>query len=657
MKFLRAILLSWFIAITAFGGAAIIQPPIPPGVLIIEGTPEPLSSVVRNSGNTGYEHQYAPGAITSFVALTEYYPMKLVSYSTGLWYAATHIYPYQTNYPAFGLTNVYPIPGVHSPWVQFARNGNDGPTGSTGSPGVNGANGVGNINYSVWSSTVGYSSNTPTVVSYAGQWYDLIAATSSNEPPTSYTNVWAISVSKGTGGTILGTNIVLRGNYDAGYTYTTNDGVSYNGSSFYIGPTNVALGAGNAPSGSQPPANSAMWTVLASIGNQGPQGAQGNDGADGNVITNINNYQTIISTGVVYITDGTTTVTPQTVYYRNGTNFGIVSWNPTTSVAIVEIKTNFGAGVVVAAGTGSISVAATTNSGVTTFTVDGPGPSAGGGSPYTETVTAQIMPTNGGNSVTGSYAGVGSGEGNRIYGSVGHTHGRIGGGKENVLGENGQYSGICFGLQNLEYNATQSGIGWGEGNRINSGTSWGGIVCGVGNILNPFNLGQEASFIGGGWRNLIDGEYSVICGGFGNSNRNQKSYSFIGGGVRHIIANHYATIPGGYECVATGLTSFAAGTHAEAVHDGAFVWADYYQTYTGAVFRSTANNQFLIRAAGGVGIGTNAPAQALDVNGNVKVSGSVTNGFFFPLGDYLRSDGTNLFFVNSTGGVAQITSM
>lgn len=59
-----------------------------------------------------------------------------------------------------------------------------------------------------------------------------------------------------------------------------------------------------------------------------------------------------------------------------------------------------------------------------------------------------------------------------------------------------------------------------------------------------------------------------------------------------------------------GAYSFAAGTQAKANHTGAFVWGDN----TFADFASTGNNQFLIRAGGGVGVGTNAPAAQLHVS-------------------------------------------
>ena len=62
--------------------------------------------------------------------------------------------------------------------------------------------------------------------------------------------------------------------------------------------------------------------------------------------------------------------------------------------------------------------------------------------------------------------------------------------------------------------------------------------------------------------------------------------------------------------------TFAAGYQAQALHPGAFVWADSL----GSPFASTGNNEFLIRAQGGVGINTNAPGAALNVNGATIIS-------------------------------------
>lgn len=68
-------------------------------------------------------------------------------------------------------------------------------------------------------------------------------------------------------------------------------------------------------------------------------------------------------------------------------------------------------------------------------------------------------------------------------------------------------------------------------------------------------------------------------------------------------------VGGGQYNHAEGNFSFAAGLRAKALHHGTFIWADS----TNANFQSTHNNQFLIRASGGVGIGTVSPGAMLDV--------------------------------------------
>ena len=75
--------------------------------------------------------------------------------------------------------------------------------------------------------------------------------------------------------------------------------------------------------------------------------------------------------------------------------------------------------------------------------------------------------------------------------------------------------------------------------------------------------------------------------------------------------------------------TFAAGQQAQANHQGTFVWADS----TNAPFASTGNDQFLIRANGGVGINTNAPARSLDVNGVIGVFDGGTRTYLRRPGD------------------------
>lgn len=75
------------------------------------------------------------------------------------------------------------------------------------------------------------------------------------------------------------------------------------------------------------------------------------------------------------------------------------------------------------------------------------------------------------------------------------------------------------------------------------------------------------------------------------------------------FATGHSAMSVGLDSLAAGAQSFAGGTRARAQHDGAFVWAD---GQTGD-FTSTGPNQFLIRAEGGVGIGTGSPQSLLHV--------------------------------------------
>jgi hypothetical protein len=102
------------------------------------------------------------------------------------------------------------------------------------------------------------------------------------------------------------------------------------------------------------------------------------------------------------------------------------------------------------------------------------------------------------------------------------------------------------------------------------------------------------STIGGGQSNATNGSYPTISGGYDNAATNTGAA--VGGGRTNEASGAYATIPGGYDNTALGDYSLAAGRRAQANHQGAFVWADS----TNADFASTGNDQFLVRAAGGV---------------------------------------------------------
>jgi hypothetical protein len=158
--------------------------------------------------------------------------------------------------------------------------------------------------------------------------------------------------------------------------------------------------------------------------------------------------------------------------------------------------------------------------------------------------------------------------------------------------------------------------GGGLGNNPNSSSSafYSTISGGAGNRV----IGYSYSVIGGGFQNKNIGSYSTIGGGFNNITGNfddpfqaQGEFATIGGGSDNLARGLASTVPGGAFNSANGSYSLAAGRRAKAVNDGTFIWADA----TNADFNSTGSNQFLVRAAGGVGINTNSPRSMLTLQG------------------------------------------
>jgi hypothetical protein len=75
----------------------------------------------------------------------------------------------------------------------------------------------------------------------------------------------------------------------------------------------------------------------------------------------------------------------------------------------------------------------------------------------------------------------------------------------------------------------------------------------------------------------------------------------VAGGYANTASGSAAVVPGGWYNTAQGDYSFAAGRRAKANHDGAFVWGDS----SDADVASSATNQFVARAVGGVTFYTN----------------------------------------------------
>lgn len=271
------------------------------------------------------------------------------------------------------------------------------------------------------------------------------------------------------------------------------------------------------------------------------------------------------------------------------------------------------------------------------------------------------------NVVTGNNGFVGGGAGNSAT-----VLAAVGGGSNNAAG--GSYAVVAGGLGNVA-SAPNSFIGSGQSNTIQSGATYGVIGGGLGNVVQASGVGASISggnnntnngnygtiaggqnnsilgpgfyqpSIGGGYGNVASNWYAAIGGGIQNTNLGNSgviaggqanfvgnySAASIGGGFNNQALNAYATVPGGYENIASGAYSFAAGQQAQALNQGTFVWAD---SQSGA-FASTANNEFLIRAGGGVGINTNNPNGA-----SFYTLGSRTGGFGFAVGYFENANTT-----------------
>jgi hypothetical protein len=234
------------------------------------------------------------------------------------------------------------------------------------------------------------------------------------------------------------------------------------------------------------------------------------------------------------------------------------------------------------------------------------------------------------NFVSGNYGTIAGGFDNRVLtlgGAVaGGTdnattgdYGAVGGGAGNTAAERAVVAG---GQQNAAI-GLRSAIGGGYLNRASGQES---VVAGG---LSNNAVGLRA-FIGGGNTNIASGSRSTIGGGDANiasgsfstigggaANTNTGTAASVAGGQNNAATSLGAAVPGGAGNVAAGQYSFAAGRNARALHDGAFVWAD---NSSAAAFSSTSNHQFMIRAAGGVGIG-GAPGDAmLDVEGDTRIN-------------------------------------
>ena len=194
--------------------------------------------------------------------------------------------------------------------------------------------------------------------------------------------------------------------------------------------------------------------------------------------------------------------------------------------------------------------------------------------------------------------------------------GTIGGGKGNQAGDDAgstvdaSYATVAGGHGN-----TASGLlGTISGGRNNTASGTSSVVGGGEN-----NTATDTnSVVSGGTNNNATGNHGVVTGGYFNNA--SGGMSAVGGGQNNTAGGWRTTIPGGSYNEAQGTDSLAAGHRAQALNSGTFVWSDSTTTDPD-YFSSTGENQFLIKATGGVGINTNAPGAALHIGGAAGVDG------------------------------------
>jgi hypothetical protein len=227
---------------------------------------------------------------------------------------------------------------------------------------------------------------------------------------------------------------------------------------------------------------------------------------------------------------------------------------------------------------------------------------------------------------TSDYATISGGLANRI--STNATGATISGGAFNRISTDAIYATIAGGSVNdIGALSSHSAIGGGNQNTIDQNADHSSIGGGRNNSMVA---GANYSVIGGGWFNTLSNfaSHSTIAGGYQNAGLSSAQYGAIGGGQGNQLGSgsSFATVPGGRHNLASSY-ALAAGRRARALHTGSFVWGDS----TDADISSTADNQFIIRAGGGLGVNVTNIGSGLtaDFGGRLRLRGSTAGAWLY----------------------------
>lgn len=213
------------------------------------------------------------------------------------------------------------------------------------------------------------------------------------------------------------------------------------------------------------------------------------------------------------------------------------------------------------------------------------------------------------NSVTADFGTV-SGGAENTAGGYGAT---VSGGTENTATADGATASGGVGNTASGVDATVAGGFENTASGVSAFVGGGGENQIKGNTITNVASG-DYSMIGGGAGNSAAAQYSTVGGGDENTagartttvsgglkNMANAISATVSGGSENTASGVCATVPGGINNLASGVSSLAAGNAAQATNSDSFVWSDGSATTS-----STTNDQFMVRASGGVVIYTSS---------------------------------------------------
>ncbi len=225
----------------------------------------------------------------------------------------------------------------------------------------------------------------------------------------------------------------------------------------------------------------------------------------------------------------------------------------------------------------------------------------GGGAWNTASESTATIAGGDNNEASAERATVGGGYGNKARGN----YATVAGGSVNTAAvEGATVGGGTWNIANGQGATVAGGGAAGSGNVASgAGAAVGGGIANTASGGNAVIAGGESNgaaggvaTVGGGFSNSAYADSSTVSGGADNTAAGVGGA--IGGGAWNSAGGGWSTVPGGGGNSAAGIYSFAAGRRAKALHDGAFVWGDS----TDADIASTIQDEFVVRAAGGVSL-------------------------------------------------------